>query len=366
MLPDLPLVEQFYILRRHVSNPSVAASVLFTAMLSTIKAIYPVITQLANMDTLNLSHTTCSHIFNSAAASTSMLFEALVHLCRDISGRGHKGKMVYFLCKLFWVLIEQHKLLCETVATLMLKEDPQLCDPKTAKTLIVPTVLRTFGRLLTSILTNFWFHGTKPHSALTEVFEGFCAVFVNRLAALLSHTVFGEVVAESGNPGHITAVDPKSPVDEAETLALRMERHQMTQILRHIINSQNSTMQNANILLASISASKSSSDNAAPAPLTDIARRRLQETLCKAVFADRMDEFAKALKVPSWDAKWEAEDEIEIPPCVREVGEDDRFIEAVWEVVGWDILADEDERNVEKGEDIERGASAASFSKVFA
>jgi hypothetical protein len=67
--------------------------------------------------------------------------------------------------------------------------------------------------------------------------------------------------------------------------------------------------------------------------MMEVSRRRLQDTLCKAVFGEDNGEFANALKVPHW------EEEEELGETERRKTVDGKdFVETVWQNVGWDVL----------------------------
>lgn len=189
---------------------------------------------------------------------------------------------------------------------------------------------------------------TMPRpTCYTTVLEGLSAELYNKVGTLVSETVFKERVTESHLLGHISLIPPGQRPDEVRELAVAIERDQVLKLFRIVVRRLSSTTGEdgaqhspAHYLAQLISTEKLlTGSERNHGRLFRIAKEKLQHTLCKAVFGEDNGEFKSALMEMDWeDESGEAEhgDRDGREVVVNDKGE--KFVEGIWEMVGWDIL----------------------------
>ena len=182
----------------------------------------------------------------------------------------------------------------------------------------------------------------KP-TCFVELLEGFSAELYSRVGHLISETVFKESITDSNLPGRLSLIPADGRPDEVKALAVAIERDQILKMLRAIVHrlsiaaGKESQLGPGDHLAQLISTEKLIHGPGTHGRLFKIAKERLQQTLCKAVFGEDSGDFAQALKGAQWNDRWDnelarAEDE----KVVNDDGED--FVRGIWEMVGWDLL----------------------------
>jgi len=289
------------------------------------------------------------HTFQTAAAVYNICLRGLAHLCRDIPGRAIKGKVIYLLINLFKSVLKWNRDLCHTMAKteITYREaecdeqplDARSSDPPDTPSISIPYLLTARTQFLAVLLKSKEFSTEPQQSCHAEVLEGLLALLLNRIGQLVSETVFGEKVAESTLPGHISMISPNQAPDPMKSLRAKLEAGQMALLLRCVGKQRSGEGESAegkelgmdlSELIRGRGTWKNREGNGGK--MMEVSRKRLQDTLCKAVFGEDNGEFANALKVPQWEE--EELGEIEM----RKTVDGKNFVEMVWQNVGWDVL----------------------------
>lgn len=282
----------------------------------------------------------------TAVAVYNICLKGLSHLCRDIPGRSLKGQVIYSLVKLFKSVLTASQDLCLTLAAAeaaRLGEELPSTGPNSSVgglRMKAPYLLTERTRFLAAILRSREFD-TKQSSHL-DVLKGTLAVFLKRVGELLSESVFGEVVAESALPGHISTVPSDAVPDPAHVLAVRLEAEQVKWLLARVTAVGESCREGGGgneeggpgaRHLSELIKGRTTHPGVNADELLGIARRRLRDMLLKGLFGEDGSQYQLALKIPEWEG--EEEEGVE----VSDEGSDG-FVGMVWEAVGWEMLAD--------------------------
>lgn len=208
----------------------------------------------------------------------------------------------------------------------------------------VPYLASCRSEFLASVFLSKEFAKTPRPTCFVELLEGLSAELYTKVGNLISETVFKESVTNSHLPGRLSLITVDGRADEVKALAIAIERDQVLKMLRVVVNR------------LSISATKDVTGNGAADHLAQlistekllvgpgnhgrsfkIAKEKLQQTLCNAVFGEDNGEFAQALKGAAWDDEWG--DVLAGGQKEKVVNDDgEEFVQGIWGIVGWDIL----------------------------
>lgn len=284
----------------------------------------------------------------------NICLQGLSHLCRDISGRINKGQVIYQICTVFQTTLEDNKRLCQEVAdeTYQVYRDPlPLVQRRTLSGLElheidVPYLLSCRTEFLASIFLGKELAKMPRPTCFVELLEGLSAELYTKVGNLITDTVFKEQITNSNLPGRLTLNPIDGRADEVKALAITIERDQILMMLRVIV-------QRLSTSLKVTGGEQSPSDHLAQLISTEkllvgpgnhgrsykIAKEKLQQTLCKAIFGEDKGEFAKALKTAAWDDEWG--DTLAGGKKKKVVNDDgEEYVQGIWELVGWDILGE--------------------------
>lgn len=292
--------------------------------------------------------------FQFASSTVTICLRALSHLCRDIPGRQpqYKGPVIYQLCTIFKRELEQNAKLCQKAAD----EAYQICRdhlPLAQRRVLsglelhevdVPYLASCRSEFLASLFLSKELAKTPRPTCFVELLEGLSAELYTKVGNLISETVFKESVAESNLPGRLSQIPVDGRADEVNALAVAIERDKILKMLRVVVNrlSTGATKDGVENGLSDHLAQLISTEKLLVRPGNHghsfkIAKKRLQQTLCKAVFGEDDGDFAQALKGAPWDDEWGdllAGGDKEV--VVNDDGEE--FVQGIWELVGWDFL----------------------------
>lgn len=281
--------------------------------------------------------------FQIATSVSNLCTEAVLHLCRDIQGRSFKDRVIYSFVKLFKSIVSYNKNLCTTLAIAEIANRKRITPTNSHSSITNELwsgsrhLLRARSKFLASLLTCPTYN--LEYGTHRSVVEGMLAVLLKRVGELVSKSVFGEEIAASNLPGHISTVLATTAPNETEQIATRLEAEQMKWILRQItmpardrVAKPNDNGEVSPKHLSDLIKGRAGHLETNVDAILGIARRKVQETLLKGLFGADGTEFRLALNIPEWDG--EEEEEV----VKMDVDANAEFVEAAWECVGWEIL----------------------------
>lgn len=292
--------------------------------------------------------------FRFASSTVVICLRALSHLCRDIPGRQpqYKGPVIYQICTIFKRELQQNTKLCQKVAD----EAYQICRdhlPMAQRRVLsglelhevdAPYLASCRSEFLASVFLSKELAKTPRPTCFVELLEGLSAELYTKVGNLISETVFMESVAESNIPGRLSQIPIDGRADEVKALAVAIERNQILKMLRIVVNRLSTRATKDGVengcgdyLSQLISTERLLAGPGNHGSSFELAKQRLQQTLCKAVFGEDNGEFSQALKGAAWEDEWGellAGGDKEV--VINDDGEE--FVQAIWELVGWDIL----------------------------
>lgn len=279
----------------------------------------------------NSSDVYALRIFKTVAAAFNICLKGLQHLCRDIPGRRCKGQAIYALVYFYKTCLDQLDELCMQEASC---EQAQVQQNQN-KQLTCQSHEQHRRCALNSGFVDFLANLLRcpelqiEHPIYMEVVEGLSSTLLETTGSHLSQVIFGERLSTSKRPGGIPSVleNTSSPTMER---AAELKGQQLGVLLKRTTEGRSG--EEKQILATILGGSGDYCTNLAIPSIFIRARRRLQETLLKAVFGSDGKEFLNELKITESGEGWNKESS-------QVVGNlEGTFIEAVWSAVGWDLI----------------------------
>lgn len=260
-------------------------------------------------------------------------FSGMNELCRTILGRAKKHEIVYRLV----MFINKSLNLLYTISTAQAEAESFHNNRSRHKRPRTETIEFIVNKYLSKTIASI-LHGLAWQSQLPghcEILEGILFSILEHIGRLVSEATFGEHVALSNNPGNIT--NNITPMTQG---VAKHESRYMVKILHAAVGGSTRNDVVAKVLVAENSSGKaqSSCSGAVSGQSVDLlqrAKRLLQGTLMKCSLGE--GDASEVLRLPTPPVEG-ITSRAQRDNNVEQYGPE-WFVETVWALIGWDLLA---------------------------
>ncbi|KAF2686869.1 hypothetical protein K458DRAFT_470867, partial [Lentithecium fluviatile CBS 122367] len=274
-----------------------------------------------------------------------MLLLGLNSLNEDSPGGRATGLVIYESVKMFSIALEAVEIAARQTARAQVGAQSKQVSRTNSQNAKTSLAARGIAHLLVTLVGQL----EQSNPVHQKLFDGFAFILFERAGKRLYYCTFGRhrgTTIEDDIALHVALKDPAEIArKETEALAIRYEIKELIVVLEramglapnHLnpqVEKKNQNQPGRTLSLRTLRASKTR--------LHPLAKDRLQRTLVACMFGDKMDdEFLNVLRMPV---------RLGSLPTVPEI--DDKDVEEwyqkqVWRLVGWDILAKENETMIQ-------------------
>lgn len=328
----------------HLQDQKISSDTLITSIQKTLRYIPTFIQEfwstrlLPGDDRVDLD-TRLEGKVKATAVVFDMCIKSLTHLCRDITGRRSKGKVIFALVEFFNTILATITancvaVTCPTKNPLQNKNSRNANGPdNTPKLDHHPhTIIPSLAKLLVLILTSPDL--INPQIFNAEVIEGFLASLLNRLGVLMARAIYDDGMFRAHVEDEIP-IDERPEFTSSQQVAIQLEGHYLAEVVARVL--KDNKMHKSSLLITKLSGSKEANGKEEKEKLLGPARKRLQKTLMETVFGAGGKDFVGALKMPVAGAEFR-----DSPMPNFEIegteGHIPGFVASLWDSVGWDLI----------------------------
>jgi hypothetical protein len=287
----------------------------------------------------------------------TLLCRALNKIMNSSESQKYEGQMTYYLTSLFEIVLYTLAKICEHQAgsreSSKIKQSSKNPSAKNAKQQPspessnashrgIPTddIMQTLRRVLAGMMLKA---STLITASPNNLFEGYLYVFLSRVGTVLSVLEFKDIVTSPDLQScsdklplpeglRRAGIEGKGEAIEATIVAYEIETYHLVWLLEKAVALVHSISMKSSLSHDTTTAGDGKVSNAGL--LLNLSKKRLQNTLLKAVFHEEEPLFLESLKSPQYPAG----DKTKIQSNQQSEPASEWFSREVWRLLGWDIL----------------------------